>query len=890
MIYPSSFERKLGFDQIRTQLKGRCTSSLGTEWVERELAFMADWGAVCESLQVSAEFIRFCEEDTTDLVPEFYDVRTPLLRLRPERTWMEETDLFALKRSLTTVIAYAKAFRQLKEGSEEEADADNVALQVSTDDPLAAPEATMAEEETACGLENSLVAESLSVDYSIYLYPALARMAEGVAVFPMIVERIDRVLNQYGKVRDDASPELSRLRGEIDHLTRSLSRTLRTVITEAQNDGYIDREVTPALRDGRLVIPVPPAAKRKIKGIVHDESATGRTVFIEPSVVVESNNRIREMRAAEHREVIRILSELSALIRPHISDIMGSMRFLGHVDYLCALQVWSRLIEARVILPVASPRLDWQKAYHPLLAARLKAKGEAMTPLDISLLASKGRILLISGPNAGGKSVCLKTVGLLQYMLQCGMPVPASASSQPGCFDDVMLDMGDDQSIDNDLSTYSSHLLHMKQMMKTAGRRTLLLIDEFGSGTEPRIGGALAEAILHQLEKMGAWGVITTHYQNLKHYASAHPSVVNGAMLYDRQLMLPLFRLQVGLPGSSFAIEIARKAGIPAEVIDYASNLVGNDYVMSDKYVQDIIRDKLYWETKRQEVKQRERKLREEAARYAEQSEELKRSRHEVLAKARDEARDIVATSNALIENTIRTIRETQAEKERTRQVRNEIASFAAGLDEAALEADAKLNREMERLKRRQERKKNRKAHSSSAASSHPGPAAEPSRPRMGEGIEVGGYVLLDGSGVPGQVQALQGSRAHVLFGMMQSTVPLARLLPTAPPRPEKKDATVAATFVSEATRAAMREKQLHFRSEIDLRGQRVDEALTSLSRFIDDAIQCGGSPLRILHGTGTGALRIAIRAWLDTMPAVKSFHDEDVRFGGAGITVVEMA
>jgi mutS2 family protein len=861
MIYPDNFERKIGFSEVRTLLKGRCMSSLGTEWVDHHVTFSTDFDTVRESLAQAQEFARFMATEEDVYEENFYDVRQPLMRIRPERTYLEELDLFDLKRSLQTVVSLVRFLRAARDEDEGEA------------------------------LDAETAEASPSETGTTPLYPALTRMTDGVGCFPQLIARIDRVLNKYGKIKDTATPELLNIRHTIEVTSRGISHSLRSIINQAQADGYIDRDVSPTLRDGRLVIPVAPALKRKIKGIIHDESATGKTVFIEPAAVVDANNRIRELKAAERREIIRILQILSSEIRPHIKDILHSMQFLAHIDYLRALAVFSEQFTCVVPRLQAEPRIDWVEARHPLLQQSLERHGKKMNPLDVTL-RDRARLLLISGPNAGGKSVCLKTVGLLQYMLQCGLPVPARENSCAGIFDDIFIDIGDEQSLENDLSTYSSHLLNMKAMMKNCSSRSLLLIDEFGSGTEPQIGGALAEAILRKFVDRNACGIITTHYQNLKHFADSSPNVANGAMLYDRSKMQPLFMLQIGNPGSSFAVEIARKIGIPDDVIRYASDLVGKDYVMSDKYLQDIVRDKMYWENKRRNIHDREKKLEQTISHYEEELTTLSQRKREVLSDARQEAERLLQASNAAIENTIRAIKESQADRERTRAARQELQDFRDEMKEKADRAqDDAITRKMDQIRRRQERKKNAPAArpalgnllgalaADKGASAAPAKAVKP---------QVGHYVRIKGQTSVGVVQSLQGKTARVLFGVMTTTVPLNRLEVTDRPA-EKISPSQVSTFISKETRDAVYEKKLHFRPELDVRGMRAEEALSAVHYFIDDAILLEQHRVRILHGTGTGALRTVIRQYLDTVGGVTHYRDEDIRFGGAGITVVEI-
>ncbi len=658
MTYPDNFERKIGFDEVRTLLKGRCISSLGTEWVDNRLTFRTDFDEVSNALMEAHEMRRLLNDE--DEVPElnFFDVREALFRIKPERTYMEELELFDLKRSLKTVADFI-SFIDNKENSDED---------------------------------------------SAAKYPALRRMVAHTAAFPEIVKRIEDVLNRYGKIKDTASPELLTVRHALEVTTRSISHTLRTIITTAQTEGHIDRDVNPTLRDGRLVIPVSPSVKRKFKGIVHDESASGKTVFIEPAAVVEANNRIRELRAAEKREIIRILQELTTCVRPHVAEIIDSLHLLGHVDYLRALAAFSDHFDCITPQLRNTPIISWREARHPLLQQSLQRHGREIIPLNILLREDK-KILLISGPNAGGKSVCLKTAGLLQYMLQCGMPVPVGERTVAGIFNDIFIDIGDEQSLEDDLSTYSSHLLNMKQMMRAANKNSLLLIDEFGGGTEPQIGGALAEAILTRFVAAGTYGIITTHYQNLKHFAQEAETVVNGAMLYDRAQMQPLFVLQVGNPGSSFAVEIARKIGLPEDVIQQATEIVGKDYVLSDKYLLDIVRDKMYWENKRKNIHQREKKLEETIGHYEQEMEQFQTERKAVMRKAKAEAESLIADTNARIENTIRTIREAQADRERTQEARRELADFKAEVTGLS-DKEERIQRKIEQIRRRQERKK----------------------------------------------------------------------------------------------------------------------------------------------------------------------------------------
>lgn len=833
MIYPQNFEQKIGFDQIRQLVKGKCLSTLGMERVD-EMAFSDDYREIDRRLEQVMEFISILQGEDDFPSRYFFDVRPSLKRIRVEGLYMDESELFDLRRSLETIRDVVRFLRQTDDEEDEEAHSP---------------------------------------------YPALYELAGEVMVFPILIARINDILDKFGKVKDNASPELLRIRRELAATTGSISRSLNSILRTAQAEGYVEKDVTPTMRDGRLVIPVAPGMKRKIRGIVHDESATGKTVFIEPAEVVEANNRIRELEGEERREIIRILTDFSSVVRPHVPALLQSYEFLAEVDFIRAKALWG--METGSGKPSLEERqvVDWFDAVHPLLQISLAKHGKKVVPLDIELTREQ-RILLISGPNAGGKSVCLKTVGLLQYMLQCGMPVSMNERSHAGVFRHIFIDIGDEQSIEDDLSTYSSHLTNMKNMMKYCDGQSLILIDEFGGGTEPQIGGAIAEAVLKRFNQKGTFGVITTHYQNLKHFAEDHEGVVNGAMLYDRHEMRALFQLQIGNPGSSFAVEIARKIGLPEDVIADASEIVGSEYIQSDKYLQDIVRDKRYWETKRQNIRRREKQMEETIARYERELEELDRSRKEILKKAKEDAGRLLEESNARIENTIRTIKEAQAEKERTREVRQDLADFRRQVEEADKAAmEEKIARKMDRLREKQERRKERKERQGNEPSVQPVVKIKP--------IGAGDYVRIKGQTSVGQVMELNGKNAVVMFGLMKTNVKADRL--ERADAPKQTNTMAKATFVSSETQDRMYEKKLNFKQDIDVRGMRGDEAVQAVTYFIDDAILVGVSRVRILHGTGSGILRTLIRQYLATVPGVADFKDEHVQFGGAGITVVDL-
>lgn len=830
MIYPQNFEQKIGFDQIRLLLKDKCLSTLGEERVT-DMSFSDQYVEVEERLSQVTEFVRIIQEEDSFPDQYFFDVRLSLKRVRIEGMYLDEQELFDLRRSLETIRDIIRFLNR----SEDEEENDS-------------------------------------------LYPTLKRLAGDITVFPQLIGKIDGILNKYGKIKDNASTELTRIRRELASTMGNISRSLNSILRSAQSEGYVDKDVAPTMRDGRLVIPVAPGLKRKIKGIVHDESASGKTVFIEPAEVVEANNRVRELESEERREIIRILTDFSNTLRPSIPEILQSYEFLAEIDFIRAKSYFA--IQTSSLKPTVDNEqlLDWTMAVHPLLQLSLARHGKKVVPLDIELNQQQ-RILIISGPNAGGKSVCLKTVGLLQYMLQCGMLVPMHERSHAGMFSNLFIDIGDEQSIEDDLSTYSSHLTNMKIMMKGCNERSLILIDEFGGGTEPQIGGAIAEAVLKRFNEKGTFGVITTHYQNLKHFAEDHESVVNGAMLYDRHLMQALFQLQIGNPGSSFAVEIARKIGLPEDVIADASDIVGSEYINADKYLQDIVRDKRYWEGKRQTIRQREKHMEETIARYQAEMEELQKSRKEIIRQAKEEAERMLQESNARIENTIRTIKEAQAEKEKTRLVRQELTDFRASLDTlGSKEQEENIARKMERLQEKQERKKNKKSEPKTTLT-------QPIAPKTIL-ITPGDNVKIKGQTTVGQVMEVNGKNATVAFGSIKTTVKLERLERVNASL--KTEGIAKSTFVSTQTHDQMYEKKLNFKQDIDVRGMRGDEAIQAVTYFVDDAILVGMDRVRILHGTGTGILRTLIRQYLSTVPGVNNYTDEHVQFGGAGITVVD--
>lgn len=829
MIYPDNFEDKLNFGKIRAVLKNLCLSSMGTEFVD-SMNFVNNFDEIQKRLGETAEMCRILAEEENFSIDSFPDLREALYRIRIEGLYLEEDELSALCRALIIVKNIVHFF---------ESDVNNK-------------------------------------------YPLLDACASKINVYPLLIDRIDSVLDKYGRIKDSASPELLHIRREMLSKQSAVSKRLAQILKQAQSDGIIESDATVAVRDGRAVIPVPAANKRRIGGIVLDESASGRTSFIEPTEVVHLNNELRELGYAERREVIKILTDLSSSIRPYINDILSSFTFLSYIDFIRAKAKYAESIQA--ILPVVENRqgLYWSHAMHPLLYMQLIQQNKEIVPLDIELEAPLQRILIISGPNAGGKSVCLQTVGILQYMLQCGMLVPIAEGSKMGIFDNIFIDMGDEQSIENDLSTYSSHLTNMKHFVRNSSDKTLLLIDEFGTGTEPMLGGAIAESVLAELNRKGAFGVITTHYTNLKHFAAQTEGIHNGAMLFDTHAIQPLFKLQMGQPGSSFAFEIARKIGLPESILNEAKQKIGQDHFDFDKHLREIVRDKNYWENKRQAVKENEKRLSEVLERYNNELQNIKRERREILDKARRQSEELLSETNCRIENTIREIREAQAEREKTIAVRKELNDFKNQVSNVDTSNDDEIERKIKKIKEREQRKRERQNKQPNNAEQ------KPSKVDITP-IAIGDIVIIDNDeNRRGEILQLKEKDAVIAIGNLQTNVKISRLTKISNNSARKHQKEQVSVFVSNVG-DSVREKKLNFKPEIDVRGMRADEAIEKVSAFVDEALLCEQTRLSILHGKGNGILRQLIRQYLNALPFVVAVHDEHVQFGGAGITIVEL-
>lgn len=831
MIYPDKFDEKTGFSGIREMLAGLCVSSPGREYAER-ISFLTGHDAIELRLRQTDEFRRILLFGDEFPLGHIADATPWLRKLRIEGSFLEVDQLSELKRSLDTARGMISYFKGKN-------------------------------------------AES---------YPALKELSGIASVPPFVRDRLAALLTKEGRIKDSASPELQSIRRDIGQKQAAVSKRMQSVMKSAQAEGLVDADATVSIRNGRPVIPVSVSLKRRIKGFVHDESASGKTAYIEPAEVVEMNNEIRELEYAERREILRILREFADSLRPYLEELLEVFRYMGLIDFIRAKALLA--VKLGAVKPVFSdgPAMKWKNALHPLLYLALRKEKRETVPLDIEL-DQENRILVISGPNAGGKSVCLQTVGLLQYMLQCGMLVPMSENSEMGIFEGIFIDIGDEQSLENDLSTYSSHLLNMKVFIRESGPETLILIDEFGTGTEPMLGGAIAEAILEQLNHNRTYGVITTHYTNLKHFAASAAGIMNGAMLFDTGRMEPLFILETGKPGSSFAFEVARKIGLPEEILQSAAGKVGEDHIQFDRHLKDIIRDKHYWDRKRKNIRQAEKRLGEELEKYTAELSEAEKDRKKIISEAREEARRLLEGVNKRIEKTIREIREAQAEKERTREARKKLEGLRDEV-ESAETAGQDMEKKIERLRAKQERlrRKKEKGREEDAAFAD----REEVVPEEDSIIRKGDMVRLYGRDIAGEVLDVHGKSIMVAFGNMITTVSESKLEKLSRGEAKKLGRPATGSRTGDSG-FSLREKKLRFVAERDVRGMRADEALDVISRFIDDALMVNVREVKILHGKGNGILRQVIREYLATMPPVRSFRDEHVEFGGAGITVVEL-
>lgn len=808
MIYPGDFEEKVGFDQIRIKLKQFCLSRMGEDYVDK-IRFSSNHELILKLLIQVHEFssiLRFSENFPSH---DYFDLRPEFSRIRINGTIIELAALFDLKASLVTITDILFFFKKSE------------------------PEQ----------------------------FQTLKELGANLYLDRGILQRIDAIVDERGKIKDGASKKLKEIRTELRKKQGQIDRKIIQSLNHAKSEGWTAADVEPTLRNNRLVIPVQATHKRKLKGFIHDESATGQTVYIEPAEIFDANNEIRDLENAEKREILKILLEFTDFLRLHLEDLRLAYQYLGLIDFIRAKAKLAIEIEAQMPVFINTQIINWVKARHPILFISHKAQKKKVVPLDIQLDKNQ-RILIISGPNAGGKSVCLKTVGLNQYMLQCGLLPSLDESSETGIFDNLFINIGDEQSLENDLSTYSSHLLNIKHFILNSDEKTLFLIDEFGTGTEPQLGGAIAEAALEKLNENKSFGVITTHYSNLKLLADSQEGIVNGAMLFDTTQMQPLYQLRIGRPGSSFAFEIAKNIGFPKVVLQNAANKTGKTQLDFDQQLQQLEVDKLSLQRKEEEVNVADGFLAEMVSKYENLLEEIQNSKKEIISKARTEALQLIENSNQLIERTIKEIKESHADKEKTKELREKIKQKSEELKKNSLKSVNKKNKKV--IIREQEED-------------------EP----LDKIIKLGDSVKIKDQDTIGEVTEIKDDEAVISFNSIKFRTPLDRLQKVSKKQARQETRTTKSSYSGVINE--LNDKMANFNLSIDVRGKRADEALSEVSRYIDEAILLSVKEVYVLHGKGDGILRKIIREYLNTVEQVKKCRDQNLERGGNGITVVEL-
>ena len=816
MIFPDNFEEKIGFDKIRTQLKNHCLSSLGKNKVDA-IKFLVSFNRVKTELGLTNEFKEIIKEEENFPIQHFFDVRQALSRLKIEGTSIEADQLFDIKRSLEEIKAITSFFAKVEEEK----------------------------------------------------YPHLRMLAGHVPLFPFVLDRIARIIDKNGIIKDNASSGLLQIRKTLQSKVSGVSRVMHNILQKAKNESIIEADTQLTMREGKMLIPVPASSKRKIKGYVADESATGKTSFIEPVEIIELNNEIRELEFAERREILKILMDFSNDIRPYIDELLQGYEFLAEIDYIRAKAIFAIKVGGNHPILKGKSGFNIKNATHPLLFLTFEKEEKIVVPLDISL-SSNQKIILISGPNAGGKSVCLKTVGLLQYMLQCGLLVPVNEGSTMGLFKSLFIDIGDEQSLEDDLSTYSSHLKNMQKLVEAADENSLVLIDEFGSGTEPAVGGAIAEAMLEEFVHLNIYGVITTHYGNLKHFASSANNMVNGAMLFDNQKMKPLYELEVGRPGSSFAFEIAKKIGLPDSILKSAESKVGKQHVDFDKHLQEIEKERRRLLNLNKKLSQKETHLENVLKKYEDETKLTVQRRKEIIAEAKQATENILSGVNKTIEKSIFEIRKANAEKEKTKGVRKSIEQLKEDTSKRFQQEGKFLSKKVEDIERKKRSKKEEERIEKEELNSE---------------ISVGDKVKLRDTGGLGEVMELKDNKVLISLGNMQMYMDKSQIIKISSKQFKKQSKTT----VPQSNTASWDVSKIKnkFSYGLDVRGKRADEALQMVTNYIDDCIMVEALEVKILHGKGNGILRQLIRDYLKTVNVIRTAKDEKVDQGGAGITVV---
>jgi len=833
-------EEKLGFDRVREMICNRCQSELASS-IAVEEEFSADEYEIRHRLLLTEEMRLIVMFEDGFPTSGYIDTLDFLLPLQGEHSSIDLINIRKLKTMLETVSRLVRFFDMAQKG----------------------------------------------------MYPNLRKMTSSIIPFPLVLQRIDTIIDRYGNIKDNASPELADISKNIAEKQAQISKRATAVLQRAVREGLTDADAGVSVRDGHFLIPVPAASKHRLQGFIYDESASGKTAFIEPAEVVELCNEVKDLQFAREREIVRILFAFSEFVRPYIDDMMRAARYMGTMDFLLAKAQTALDIVAGMPVFSDDRTVRLRKARHPLLEKALRRESRSIVPVSLELNPQK-RILLISGPNAGGKSVCLKTMGLLQYMFQWGMLIPTSETSEMVVFDKIVAEIGDDQSLDDDLSTYSSFLVNMKEILADSTSKTLVLIDEFGGGTEPAAGGAIAEAILNKLEEKGVYGVITTHYTNLKMFASRPESgVINGAMAFDASKIQPLFKLELGLPGNSFAFEMARKMGLPEEVVKDAERRAGDEFVGMERSLRKIARSRKALDDKLERVSRADKTLEGITDRYQKELSDIKELRKKILEDARTEAKAIVEGANKEVEHTIKSIKESQAEKQQTIQARQGLQNFLGGLTQAKQQQDDYIERKLEQLERRKERNEQRKVQRLEHRNAEQAARDEAARAReetfRNAPLNVGEKVRIKEGGMVGEVSKISGKNLIVQVGNINTKVSASSVERISANEYKAAVKEIAKpVFSSVVTDSAIRERKLNFNPEIDIRGSRLNDAIDTVTRYVDDAIMLGVSQVRIIHGKGDGILHQELQKYLRTIPAISSVSDEHIQFGGSGVTIVK--
>lgn len=798
MLYPKNIEHKIGFDEIRQILSDKCSCEIGKEKIA-SLSFISDADEINKQQSQIMEMMQILNTEENFPTPSFSTIYDAITRIRPEGTYLFENELHVLRKSLYEIQEILLFFSKQKE-----------------------------------------------------TYPYLAELSEPIEIAKDICKNIDRVIDSNGNLKDNASQKLVEIRSEIAQKRRIINKIMSQKLSIARQEGWIEQDSELSIRDGRLVLPLNTTYKRKIQGIVHDESSTGKTSFVEPVEAFETNNAIANLDFEERKEIVRILQETTANIRPFLPDIESAYDFLGTIDAIRAKAKFSIEIDAQKPTISNQQELDLIRARHPLLLLTFKKSNKEVIPLHL-LLNKSQRIIVISGPNAGGKSVCMKTVLLLQYMFQCGLPIPAESQSKLSIFNNMLIDIGDEQSLENDLSTYSSHLLNMKIFLERANNRTLLAIDEFGTGTEPILGGAIAESVLETLNAKGAYGIITTHYSNLKHAATSLKGLINGAMLFDMENMKPLYKLRMGSAGNSFAFEIAKTIGLPQQTLDKAKSKIKQEHIDFDENLKKLEIEKQYVFRKKEDLKKQEQQLESLKEEYTYKLKKINEKRQEIIENTEREINEVLDSANKQIEQTIRTIKEAQAERETTKQARLTMQHFAE-----------KTKQKTAKISNANKLQNNDNQH-------------------KGKEITIGSFVKIKGQSTTGEVLDILGKQATVAFGSLKITVKTETLEPAPKPKVDTKTVVVASSIKN------ISEKRKSFSPHLDLRGKRGDEAMYEVKDFVESANMLQVKHLEILHGKGYGILRKLIREYLNTVDFIESCKDAPIEMGGDGITIVTL-